>query len=117
MPTYEYACPVGHHFDVIKRMADIDCPESCPQCELKAERQVTRPNLVGLGACTESAHFHPALGQVVKDSQHAAKIAKGKGMIEVGTEPPEKIHKHFEKQRKETREQRWADAERVKQFD
>jgi hypothetical protein len=39
------------------------------------------------------------------------KIAKSRGLEEIGNEKPEKIHDHFEKQREETKAQRWADAE------
>lgn len=121
MPTYEYLCSLcSVDFDVSKRIADIEREEECPACghvNKSDARQVSRSNLVGLQHCTESAYHDPALGVVVKDRKHAAKIAKDRGYIEVGTEKPETIHRHFETQRQETREQRWKDADRVKVYE
>lgn len=119
MPTYEYRCSLCEaDFDVVKSIASIERTEECPACghvNKSDARQVSRSNLVGLQHCTESAYHDPALGVVVKDRKHAARIAKDRGYIEVGNEKPETIHKHFETQRKETREQRWKDADRVMQ--
>ena len=40
MPTYEYLCPAGHHFDLIQKMADK--PKArCPQCGKQASRQIS----------------------------------------------------------------------------
>ncbi len=120
MPTYDYVCQLcSADFDVIKSMADIERIEECPACGRECDRndrQISRPNLVGLQACTESAYRDPSLGVVVKDRKHAAKIAKERGYIEVGNEKPDAIHSHFEKQRQETRDQRWKDADRVKLY-
>lgn len=37
MPTYEYRCPKGHHFDVFQRMSDEPVAE-CPECGEPSER-------------------------------------------------------------------------------
>lgn len=40
MPTYEYRCPKGHHFEVFQRISDK--PEaSCPQCGGPGQRQIS----------------------------------------------------------------------------
>ena len=40
MPTYEYLCPAGHHFDLIQKMADK--PKArCPTCGKRASRQIS----------------------------------------------------------------------------
>ncbi len=40
MPTYEYLCPAGHHFDLIQKMADR--PKArCPKCGKQASRQIS----------------------------------------------------------------------------
>ena len=40
MPTYEYLCPAGHHFDLVQKMADK--PKArCPQCGKQASRQIS----------------------------------------------------------------------------
>jgi putative FmdB family regulatory protein len=37
MPTYEYKCTNGHHFEVTQRMVD-DPLEVCPECGARVER-------------------------------------------------------------------------------
>ena len=117
IPTYVYRCPdCRTEFDVIKRIADIDNLESCPECCAfcnPATRQIARVNFTG-AADWNTQSWNPALGCYTRNTRHARQIAKSRGMEEVGTEPPEKIHAAFERQQAETREQRWKDAERDK---
>jgi len=37
MPTYEYRCPRGHHFEVFQKMSDEPAAE-CPECGSPSER-------------------------------------------------------------------------------
>ena len=37
MPTYEYRCPEGHHFELFQKMSDIPGAE-CPCCGAESER-------------------------------------------------------------------------------
>ena len=37
MPTYEYRCPNGHHFELFQRMSD-DPRAACPDCGTESER-------------------------------------------------------------------------------
>jgi len=40
MPTYEYRCPRGHHFEVLQRISEK--PEApCPQCGKPGLRQIS----------------------------------------------------------------------------
>ncbi len=40
MPTYEYRCPRGHHFEVFQRISER--PEAaCPQCGGPGQRQIS----------------------------------------------------------------------------
>ncbi len=40
MPTYEYRCPKGHHFEVFQRISEK--PEAaCPQCGAPGQRQIS----------------------------------------------------------------------------
>lgn len=42
MPTYEFACPNGHHFDkFFRRISSAASELPCPQCGLTAERQIS----------------------------------------------------------------------------
>lgn len=120
MPIYEYRChECAAGFDVVKPVAELDRSEPCPKCNTvcgSSSRQISRTNFTGASDWNTQT-FHPALGQVVKNNRHARQLAKERGMIEVGNEKVETVHKHFEKQREETREQRWKDAERVKTYE
>ena len=40
MPTYEYRCPAGHHFEVFQRMTD-PAGATCPECGEAASRQIS----------------------------------------------------------------------------
>ena len=117
MPTYVYF-DGQHEWDVIKRIAEIDNPEQCPECGLEGRRLLQAPMLDRSAASDWNEQtWHPALGCYTKSNAHARKIAKSRGLEEVGTEKPEAIHKAFEKQREETREKRWAEADRVKVYE
>ena len=37
MPTYEYKCPDGHHFELFQRMSD-EPRAMCPECGASSER-------------------------------------------------------------------------------
>jgi putative FmdB family regulatory protein len=37
MPTYEYRCPEGHHFELFQKMSD-DPRARCPECGAESER-------------------------------------------------------------------------------
>lgn len=113
---YPYACPKGHRFEVIKPLSAIDNEERC-ECGEVSERQIglTRLDKTSAGGWNQQS-YNPALGQWTKSTKHARDIAKAKGLIEVGNEPPENIHKHFDKQREETRTQRYEDALRDKVY-
>ena len=42
MPMYEYLCErCGHRFDEIKRIAERDHPETCPECGATATAQIS----------------------------------------------------------------------------
>ena len=49
---------------------------------------------------------------IIKNSKHRKDEARARGLEEVGNEPVEKIHKHFERVREEKREQAWAEVDR-----
>jgi putative FmdB family regulatory protein len=120
IPTYAYRCQdCRQEFDVVKRVADIDQLEECPECCAfvnSASRLIVPVNFNG-AADWNTQTFNPALGCYTRNTLHARQIAKSRGLEEVGTEPVEKIHKHFEKQQEETRAARWDDAMKVKVYD
>jgi putative FmdB family regulatory protein len=40
MPTYEYQCAKGHHFERVQKMSDEPVAE-CPQCGARASRKIS----------------------------------------------------------------------------
>lgn len=115
MPTYPYRChSCSALFEIVKPVSAIDEPTTC-KCGAFAVRYIGRTNFTGASDWNKQT-FHPALGCFTKSDAHARKIARARGMEEVGTEAPDKLHTHFDKQREETRGQRWADAEREKVY-
>lgn len=40
MPTYEYICPNGHHFEVFQRISE-DPVAACPECGAQAQRKIS----------------------------------------------------------------------------
>jgi hypothetical protein len=59
-----------------------------------------------------SAHYSPALGKVVKSNAEARRLAKERGMVEVGNESLEKIHKKYDTERQVKAEKGWDDITR-----
>lgn len=106
---YAYKCPgCQHDFDVIKSIAQIDFSEECPKCGIEAERQIVAPNIAKIAAgAWNNQTFNAALGCYTRNDQHAARIAKSRGYEEIGNEPPEKIHAHFDRQREDTAQKRY----------
>ena len=41
MPTYEYRCPNGHHFERISKMSESVAELACPECGALASRQIS----------------------------------------------------------------------------
>lgn len=115
MPYYEYECPKCNlRFDVVKAMSQYDRPELC-ECGSEASRQMPLPSKVHASAGDwNRVEFNPALGQWTKSWKHGRQIAKEKGLIEIGNEKTETIHKHFDTAREEKREQRYRDAGNLK---
>ncbi len=119
MPIYDLECdPCKHRWDVAKPMADYDKPEPCPKCGVPGLRLVTLVNIdkTAAGGWNTQA-YNPALGCYTRSDQHAAKIAKSRGLECVGNEPPEKIHAAMERTKADTTAQRWAEADREKLYD
>lgn len=97
---YPYECTsCGHDFEVYKSYKRIDDPEHCPECSQVATRYISRN--IGFSGHNDwdTAHYNLALGQVVKSNAEAKRIARERGMEEIGNEPIEKIHKKFDTER------------------
>ena len=97
---YPYRCDAcDHEFEVIKSYKDIENPEACEKCEKCATRYIALSQSFSGEADWDTAHYSQALGKVVRNNADARKQAKAAGMEEMGTEPVDKIHKHYDKMR------------------
>jgi len=107
---YPYECQCGETFEVAKALRSIDDPEHCPSCNQVARR------VIGLSRIqtVEQAAYNPAFGKVIRNKAHLRdelkkKKDQGCDMIEVGDEPVDKLHKHFETVRKTKQEKSWSE--------
>lgn len=107
---YEYNCPkCDSTFDVVKKVAEIDRAEPCPQCYNPDTDRVFNPKIYFNNASVEDAYYNHGLGQVVKNRAQAKELAERKGLVEIGTETPETIHKESAVKAAERREKEWND--------
>lgn len=105
MPTYDYFCETcSLEFDVIKSIKEHKTPdfEKCTACG-KSCPQVFSCNIHFVGEKIKDAYKCPALGEVIKSDKHRNEVAKRRGVIEIGNEKPDKIHKYFDNQREDKR--------------
>ncbi len=55
MPTYEFVCPNGHHFDrFFRKISDSLSEVPCPECGTEAERQISG----GVGLVFKGSGFY-----------------------------------------------------------
>ncbi len=109
---YPYACcKCDHAFDVVKPVADVDCPEACPQCGAPAERQFTH-RVHFTGTRVENAEYNPGLGRVVKNKREREELCKRMNLVEVGNDfkSADRMVDQFDKERSEKLESRHKKA-------
>lgn len=107
---YPYFCEkCDNEFEIIKSVRNIDDVEKCPDCGNIGERTIAKEQAFSKSSAGDwnTSHYNPAFGKWMKSNSEAKSEAKRKGLIEVGTEPPENIHKHFEKDREHRSKERW----------
>ncbi len=108
MAIYDYRCGCGKDFEINKPMSESDSLESCPTCGMildSSHKIISR--VYFSGEKDKDQYFCPGLGCVVKSDAHRKRLAKEKGLEEVGNEPVDNIHKHFDQQRDEASRNRW----------
>lgn len=107
---YEYQCAkCGQHFDVVKKVAEMNRPEACTRCGCTETDRLFNPKIYFNNASVEDAYYNNGLGEVVKNRKHAKEIAERKGLVEIGTETPETIHKESAVKAAKRREKEWDD--------
>lgn len=122
MPTFDFYCskcdanfadiqPMGAMKPTpLAEIPKIERKAECPTCGNVSKDRVYSKNVYFIGASVENAEYNPAFGQVVKNSRHRKELAKEKGLIEIGNEKPENIHKKFDQDRAEKLKKSWDDV-------
>ena len=104
MPIYPYECDCGHEFETWLKISELETVEvTCEKCHtvLTGNHRKIGLGQTFLGEKVEDSVYDSALGCVVKGNKHRQAIAKSRGLVEIGNEKPETVHKHFESVRKE----------------
>lgn len=107
---YEYSC-CNEIFEVIKPLREIDRVESCPICGDAARRIISQNTFYGADDW-DNAQYCPGLGQVVKSDKHRRKIARSRGLEEVGNEDMAKISAQWAEDRRRQDDARLESAAR-----
>lgn len=106
---YPYRClKCRHEWDVIKHHSRIDERETCPECGSQPAQRYIASGFF-YGEKVEDAEYNPAFGQVVRNKAHRRELAKQRGMVEIGNESPEAIHRHFDQERESRAKRRYDD--------
>src|SRR5690242_10991509 len=96
-PTYEFRCtPCNAKFETVESITEYDGDGECPKCHKISRDRVFSSNIQFLGAKVQDAEYNPAFGKVVKSKRERDELAKRHGLIEIGNEKVETIHKHAE---------------------
>lgn len=108
---YPYLCKhCGYETEVIKSYKQIDDIENCADCGKIMVRTISQFQAVDSTAAADwnNKTYNPAFGEALTPQQ-AKKEAKRRNWTEVGTEPADKIQKHFEAERKAKHKASWDD--------
>lgn len=107
---YPHDCPkCQKEFEIIKSVKDFDRDEFCPDCgSLGIKTIARRQSFIG-AADWDTRHYNPALGMVVRSNKEAQKIARERGLVEIGNENVDKIHRTFDTEREKKISTRYDD--------
>ncbi len=86
MPTYEYRCPKGHHFELFQKMSER--PRAmCPECGTESERRISG----GLGFLFKGDGFYVTENRSDSYKKDASKEEAGPLPGKGTSEKPEKV--------------------------
>lgn len=99
MPSYPYLCQnCNHRWDVVKSVRQIDDREMCPTCQSLDNRRYLTPVNFNGASDWDRAEFNPGLGCIIKNQKHRERVAKERGLVEVGNEDVSKFVTSQERQ-------------------
>lgn len=112
MPIYDYFCEkCDLDFEIVESIKDHEFPsvKPCPQCTNPAAQKPSC-KIHFTGTKIEDAEFNPGLGKITKSKRHREELAKQLGVVEIGNEKPDTLHKHFDTSRTEKLKKAWDEA-------
>ena len=99
---YRYDCKCGHTFDVVKKVDARNSPEICIGCNQMARRKPLpdKVQVCAVAASDWNGEYHStALNKKVRSRSEERRLAKERGLTEVGTEDPKKTAKEYKQAR------------------
>ena len=107
---YPYRCQeCSHNFDVVKSVKQIDSLEECQACGSSSTERLFSAQIYFIGAKVEDSEYNPGLGCVTKGKRHREEIAKQRGLVEVGNESADTLHKESVVKKEKQREREWSE--------
>lgn len=101
---YAYECEhCDRRFDVIKSIEDYNREERCACGQVANKLFITNRPIID----HTQPEYYASLGQVVKNKHHRSELIKQKGLIEIGSENPNKMHDRADKERAKKLSQRY----------
>jgi len=111
MPIYDWFCDeCSLEFETVESIKTYNGHKTCDQCGKPTRRIYTHCKFHFTGTKIEDAEFNPGLGQITKSKRHREELAKKLGVVEIGNEDPNKIHKHFDSSREEKLKKSWDEV-------
>lgn len=111
MPTYDWLCEkCDLEFETVQSIKEYDGKQTCVQCGNPTIRVFKYCKFHFTGTKIEDAEFNPGLGQITKSKAHRDELAKKMGVVEVGNEKPDSIHKHFDSARETKIKKSWDEV-------
>lgn len=112
MPIYRYRCPICDSiFDIIRPISECDLLTTCTTCKSegidKSNRMLGTP--VFFGEKQQEPFYSIPLGKMVSGNIEMRKIAKERGMIEVGNENIDKLCNESDNYREQKSKERYAE--------
>lgn len=99
---YEFKCVCSAEFTESRKVADRHLPATCLDCGADVYKQDIPSRLGGCYGAADwnTQHYNLSLGQGVRSNLDATRIAKSRGLSEIGNEDVDKAAKTFENDRK-----------------
>lgn len=115
MATYRYRCPIcDMTFDIVRPISECDDLTTCPTCKSegidKSNRMLGTP--IFFGEKQQEPFYSIPLGRMVSGTNEMRRVAKERGMIEIGNDNIDKISDTADNDREAKSKARWAEFDK-----